>query len=160
MTNQISYHKASQEDTKTLVDYRIIFALELSGEQPKESVAALRDQMTKYFHKATSDNSCISYFAKIDNNIAGIGSIHIREMPGNFKNPSGKWAYVMNMYTVPEFRRMGGCAGILNALLDEGKKMGITAFELHATKKGERVYVKNGFEPHPEPSFRKFIENY
>ncbi len=159
MTDKISFHKATQADTKILVDYRIIFALELSGEQPEEAIAALRKQMTSYFLKATADHSCVSYIAKIGDKIAGIGSYHIREVPGNFKNPSGKWAYIMNMYTVPAYRRMGVCAGILNALLSEGKKMGITAFELHATPKGETVYVKNGFELHSEPSLRKFIPN-
>jgi hypothetical protein len=46
--------------------------------------------MTEYFSKAIQDNICISFIAKCDEDVAGIGSVHLREMPGNFKNPSGK----------------------------------------------------------------------
>jgi GNAT superfamily N-acetyltransferase len=153
----ITYHKATIDEVSILVEKRILFALELSGQQNEEAILLLRNQMTQYFSKATIENSCISFIAKCDGMVAGIGSCHFREMPGNFKNPSGKWGYIMNMYTVPEFRRRGICKGILNSLVEEGKKYGITAFDLHATKEGERVYVKEGFIHHIEPTLRKFI---
>ncbi len=153
----ITYHKATIDDISALVDNRILFALELSGEQSEEAIESLRNQMTDYFSKAIIENSCISFIAKCDGIVAGIGSVHLREMPGNFKNPSGKWGYIMNMYTIPSFRRKGVCKNILNLLVEEGKKYGITAFELHATKEGEKVYSQEGFELYHEPTFRKLI---
>ena len=99
-------------------------------------------QLTDYFSKATVDGTCISFIAKSGNEIAGIGSVHIREMPGNFKNPSGKWGYIMNMYTVPEFRRFGICTAILKELIDASTKAGATAFELHATESGQACLLK------------------
>lgn len=153
----ITYSKATQADIQGLVDNRILFALELSGGQNEEAIQLLRNQMTNYFSNATMDNSCISFIAKCDDIVAGIGSVHIRVMPGNFKNPSGKWGYIMNMYTVPEFRRKGICKSILNLLVEEGKKMGVTAFELHATKDGEMIYIQEGFIHHNEPTLRKYI---
>ncbi len=155
----ITYHRASIADVSKLVDNRILFALELAGNQNEEAIQALRKQMTNYFSKATADNSCISIVAKCDGIVAGIGSVHLREMPGNFKNPSGKWGYIMNMYTVPKFRRRGICKRILNLLVDEGKKIGITAFELHATNAGESVYIQEGFIHHNEPTLRKFTHS-
>lgn len=154
---EITYHKATINDTATLVDTRILFALELSGEQSEDEIQALKKQMTTYFSKATVDNTCISFIAKCDNKIAGIGSVMLREQPGNFKNPSGKWGYIMNMYTLPEFRRRGVCRSILNLLVEESKKYGITAFELHATKEGEKVYTQEGFIYHNEPTLRKWL---
>ncbi len=153
----ISYHKAGIEDVESLVNNRILFALELSGEQNEVAIESLRNQMTQYFSKAILDNTCISIIAKCNGMVVGIGSMHLREMPGNFKNPSGKWAYIMNMYTVPEYRRNGICKSILNLLVEEGKKSGITAFELHATKEGEKVYIQEGFIHHNEPTLRRFI---
>lgn len=157
--NEFRIYRAGVEDVKTLVEYRIRFALELGGDQTKEKIEELQDQMLLYFEKATTDQSCISVIAKRNNEVAGIGSIHFRETPGNFKNPSGKWGYIMNMYTLPAFRRNGIGTRIINMLIEEGKNMGVTAFELHATQAGEPVYLKNGFELHREPTLRKFIEN-
>jgi len=153
----ITYQVAGIEDTETLVEYRLVFARELAGEKPPELIADLRKQMTGYFKKATASGDCVSVIARSGDAIAGIGTVHFRELPGNFKNPSGKWGYVMNMYTVPEFRRRGICGAILEKLVVEGRKKGITAFELHATTDGEPVYKKGGFEIHNEPTYRKFV---
>ncbi|HTF05354.1 MAG TPA: GNAT family N-acetyltransferase [Bacteroidia bacterium] len=155
--NNITYHKATQNDVATLVDNRIAFALELSGEQDPEVIVALKKQMTGYFSKATTENTCISFIAKCDGEVAGIGSVHVREQPGNIKNPTGKWGYIMNMYTLPAFRRKGICKGLLDALIEDAGKSGITAFELHATNEGELVYRQSNFELHNEPTYRKYI---
>lgn len=153
----ITYHKATIHDIDTLVENRILFSLEFSGPQPDYTIDKLRSQMKVYFKKAMTENTCISYIAICDVTVAGIGSIAIREQPGNFKNPSGRWGYVMNMYTLPAYRRKGICSAILKALVDDAEKMGITAFELHATPAGEFVYKQNGFEIHSEPTYRKLI---
>jgi GNAT superfamily N-acetyltransferase len=145
MINLITYSKAIPDDVSILVENRIRFAIELAG--------SIED-----FTKATIDNSCISVIARCDGAVAGIGSVHIREMPGNVKNPSGKWGYIMNMYTVPEFRRKGICKGIVNALVEKASGYGVTGFELHATPDGEMVYKQEGFVQHNEPTYRKFVK--
>jgi GNAT superfamily N-acetyltransferase len=153
--NKITYHRATAADVEALVELRIKFALELNGAHPPEAVDALRAQMTNYF--ATAGDSCISYLAKCDGEVAGIGSVMLREQPGNFKNPSGRWGYIMNMYTLPQHRRKGICKGILNELVADAARQGITALELHATKTGEMVYSQAGFELHNEPTYRKYV---
>jgi predicted acetyltransferase len=155
--SDITYHKATMDDIPTLVDYRILFALELSGEQSNDAIPSLKRQMADYFSRTIADNTCISFIAKCEDKIAGTGSILLREQPGNFKNPSGKWGYIMNMYTIPGFRRQGICKSILHLLMEEGKKYGVTAFELHATKEGEKVYTQEGFIYHSEPTLRKWF---
>jgi GNAT superfamily N-acetyltransferase len=155
--SNITYYLATINDIAILVENRILFALELSNGQHEAAIPGLRKQMTDYFIKASNDNTCISVIAKCEDTVAGIGTIVYRELPGNFKNPSGKWGYIMNMYTVPSYRRKGICKRILDLLVEEGMKKGITSFELHATTEGEFVYKQNGFKIHNEPTYRKFI---
>ena len=150
------FNRATVNDVKLLVELRTTFALELSGLQEAQDVKDLEKQLTEYFTKATTENTCISYIAYRDNRVAGIGSVMLRQQPGNFKNPSGKWGYIMNMYTVPEFRRQGVCKGILEALANDCWESGITALELHATPAGAVVYEKSGFTIHTEPTYRKY----
>ncbi len=156
MITSISYVKAGPGDVADLVENRIRFARELGGEQSKEMVTELYDQMSTYFKKAIDDGTCISYIAKHNGQVAGIGTVALREVPGNFRNPSGKWGYIMNMYTLPQFRKLGICSRILNLLMDAAKEQGTHCFELHATEHGEPVYQKQGFMLHHEPTYRKF----
>ncbi len=153
----ITFSKATGDDIDALVEFRLRFATELAGDQPGEKIYALRYQLNTYFSTMTKENNCISIIADCDGQIAGIGSLLLRNMPGNFKNPSGKWGYIMNIYTVPEYRRQGICTGILHRLLQEGEKLGITAFELQATPSGEPAYRKCGFEIQHEPILRKYV---
>lgn len=155
--DQITYRRAIAEDAETLADLRLRFALELSGEQPEAMLTALRKQLVDFFLKATANNTCISILAEYDSEVVGIGTVHLRDMAGNFRNPTGKWGYIMNMYTIPEFRKKGICSEVLNQLIIEARKAGTTAFELHATAEGEPVYLKGGFIIHNEPTLRKFV---
>lgn len=152
----INYFKADEKDIFTMVDYRLEFLIEFWGDQMNEQVNLLKQQLTKYFEHAIKNKTHICWLAEAENKIVGIGGMTIREQPGNFKNPSGRSAYIMNMYTIPAYRRQGICTNLLNRLMQSAKEMGIDAFELHATKEGEPVYRKGGFQLHPEPTYRKY----
>lgn len=62
-----------------------------------------------------------------------------------FYNPTGKKAYIMNMYTKPEYRRRGIAFHTLDLLVAEAKSRGITAISLEATDMGKPLYEKLGF---------------
>lgn len=155
MQPEISFRTATADDAPLLTDLRIRFALELSGEQPGAAVDALRRQMRDYFRKATQEGSIISILAACDGTTVGIGTVHLRDVPGNFRNPSGRWGYIMNMYTDTGYRKRGICGRILALLQEEAAKVGVTAFELHATELGKPVYLNGGFYIHNEPTLRK-----
>ena len=155
---EIVYYRATLSDISILVDYRLEFLIEFLGDQSQKVKDDLRFNLNKYFNKSLIDSSYICYLAKSEDRIVGIGGMVIREQPGSFKNPSGKVGYVMNMYTIPSFRRQGICGALLKHLIDEGKKMRLSAFELHSTKDGEHVYRKHDFKIHSEPTYRRYIE--
>ena len=155
--NSINYIQATESDVKILADLRIEFLVEFLGEQAEESTNELSKNLCNYFKQALNNKIYICWLAKIDNSIVGVGGMVIREQPGNFKNPSGKVGYLLNMYTVPSHRRKSICNEILNRLISTAKEMGVTAFELHATKEGESLYQKHGFAVHTEPTYRKYI---
>jgi len=159
--NEITYYKADQNNIQTLIDLRIEFLTEVQhecffGEASAQSIKMLKRDLADYLLKSLN-NTCIFYLAKDGNEDVGVGGIVIREHPGSFKNPSGKFGYIMNMYTVPSFRKRGICTNILNLLIDEAKESGIVFFQLHASKQGEPIYRNNGFEIHNEPTYDKHI---
>lgn len=154
----ITCHKAGYKDLQILIDNRIAFALELAGAQTEEAIKSLGEGLKAYFTETLKTNASVWYIAKTGNTVAGIGGLVFRLHPGNFKTPSGRSGYIINMYTVPAFRKKGVCSCILNALTDEARRSDVNFFELHATKSGEFAYIKNGFIIHNEPTYRKYTD--
>jgi GNAT superfamily N-acetyltransferase len=154
--SDIQYCLATGSDIHNLVDARVAFLTELMGPQTDEQIDLLKQHLEKYFNAAINDQTYICWLAIAGERIVGWGGMAIRVNPGSFKNPSGLMGYIMNMYTVPDFRNKGIATSLLNKLVETGREMGITAFELHATKEGEPVYMKYGFEKHVEPTYRKY----
>lgn len=157
--DQITFHRAGEEDLDAVIRLRIEFALELSGSKSQPEIDQLSGLLENYLKQAIKNRSCVFYLAKQGKEVAGIGGYIVREGPGNFKNPSGTWAYLMNMYTRPANRRKGICSQILIRLEQDALLAGITALELHATPEGEMVYQHHGFALHHEPTYRKFVNS-
>ncbi len=155
--DEITYSRATMEDLQSVIDLRLIFAIEFSGQQSPDAVLEFKKYNQQYLERSIQNNSFLVFLARHQGEIVGMGGMVIREQPGSFKNPRGKVGYIMNMYTFPLFRRRGICSAILKLLLEEAGHLGIIAFELHASEIGESVYVQNGFKKHHEPTYRKFI---
>lgn len=151
----IIYTLATQHHIPILIEFRIKFLIEFGGPQSQEAQDLLAKELETFFENNLNRNY-FCWFAQVNNEVAGIGAMSLRLHPGSFKNPSGKMAYIMNMYTSPAFRKMGICKNILNKVQQTAQEMDIHLFELHATPAGEPVYVKDGFLLHNEPTYRKW----
>lgn len=152
-----NYHPAETKDIALIVDHRILLFDELSGKQDVVSEAALRRSLTGYFEEELN-KTYLCWYAKANNEVAAIGGIILRTQAGTPKNPSGKWGYIINIYTAPAYRRKGLATVILNKLMDSAREKGYSTFELRASKDGEPVYIREGFKMHPEPTYRKYAK--
>lgn len=150
----IDYILADETHIPIIIDCRIRFLTDLLGTQTEEATAALKESLENYLPAALHNKHYICWIALHEGVVAGIGGMAVRTNPGSFKNLSGKAGYIMNMYTVPAYRKNGICAAIVNKLVATGRELDIHSFELHATKEGEPVYRKNGFKLHDEPTYR------
>ena len=75
----------------------------------------------------------------------GVGSVDYHtEMP-TVANPTGKCAFLMNIYTAPEYRRKGIATRIVEMLIADAREKGAGSVMLEATEMGARLYRKMGF---------------
>ena len=155
--SMFTYTKAQSHDIPNIVELRLEFLEEYWGKQKPDLRLPLEQNLKKYFSEQIENNTFLCFIAQNENHIAGIGGLVIRQQPGNFKNPSGRFGYLMNMYTRPEFRRKGICKQLLGLLLEDARAQNVSAFELHATPEGEFVYKQEGFLLHEEPTYRKYL---
>lgn len=146
---KISLRRASMSDIETMVEYRITFLKEAQGIPSPELESFLRQSLWSYFNRSLKDDSFVSWIAEYDNKSIGFSGMVIREQPGNFEVPSGKTGYILNMFTVKEYRKNGIGSLLFQKLIDEAKRKELDKIELHATNDGEPIYRQYGFiEPH------------
>jgi GNAT superfamily N-acetyltransferase len=153
----ITYLQATSMHVQLLVDSRIDFLNEYWGKQDMAIENKLRDELKIFFEKEIAAQTYVSWIAMEDEKLAGVGGMKILQKPGSFRVPDGKCGYIMNMHTRLQNRRQGIGQTILDKLIETGRAMGISFFELHATKDGEPLYIKSEFHLHKEPTYRKFF---
>ena len=139
------YKKATIEDINLLTKSRIEVlkaANRLADDVDMEEVEA---QSWDYYEKALSDRTHTAYLVFDSNRFIGAGGISYYRVMPTYHNPSGNKAYIMNMYTNPDYRRMGIAMKTLELLVAEAKEKGIKAISLEATDMGRPLYEKFGF---------------
>ncbi len=80
-----------------------------------------------------------------DNKFIGAEGVSFYSVMPTYHNPSGKTAYIMNMYTAPDYRRQGIAYKTLDMLVKMSKERGIDQVSLEATEMGRPLYEKYGF---------------
>ncbi|MBD3191693.1 MAG: GNAT family N-acetyltransferase [Candidatus Heimdallarchaeota archaeon] len=141
----IAYRAANLEDIDLLVNLRIEFLYEALA-LPKETPAkALRKSLKNYFQRKMPKKEFIAWLAFNNDECIATSGLSFYDVPPVFSNPSGKKAYIMNMYTRPPWRRKGIGTELLKRLLEEIKTRRIKVVVLHATEMGKTLYEKFGF---------------
>lgn len=143
---EITFRNLRKDEATLMTDYRIEFLKELQGAQSAEKEQMLRKELISYFEKSLSDGIYIAIVAEIKGNPAGFGGMVIQQIPGNFNLISGCEGYILSMYTLPGFRKMGIAGGIVDRLVKKGRELGLGKIYLHASKEGFPIYKKYGFK--------------
>ena len=105
----------------------------------------VRQTSREYYRTALADGSHVAYLVLDGDRVIGTGGVSFFRVMPTFHNPSGRKAYIMNMYTDPEYRRRGIAFRTLELLVEEARKRGITAISLEATSMGRGLYERFGF---------------
>lgn len=108
-------------------------------------MSEVKEQSYEYYKRALQDGTHIAYLLFDGDRFVGAGGVSFFQVMPTYHNPSGKKAYIMNMYTHPDYRRQGIAYRTLDLLVKDAKYIGITAISLEATDMGRPLYEKYGF---------------
>lgn len=140
------YKEATVNDIDILTETRIEVLRAANKLSDHVDMSEVEKQSYEYYKRALSDNTHIAYLV-FDNDIfVGAGGVSFFQVMPTYQNPSGKKAYIMNMYTRPEYRRKGIAYKTLDMLVSASKDRGITVISLEATDMGRGLYEKYGFQ--------------
>ncbi|MBN1501554.1 MAG: GNAT family N-acetyltransferase [Spirochaetes bacterium] len=147
--------KATLADTFTLVEHRNRFLEELYN-FCFQDLKIIAHNNQNYYKEKLAEGNYIALLAEYNGNpVASTGMI-LKEFPQKGIEKKRIVATVVSVYTHPEYRKNGIAEKLINEMVAEARKSGISKLELLATPNGETVYKKAGFK---EPDDR-YLELY
>lgn len=147
---KIQIKRATLKELELLMEWRMKVLKDVFSLHMDEPLTELEQENRAYYMNALPRDEHIACFACADNKIIGCGGVcFYQEMPSP-DNPSGKCAYLMNIYTQPAFRQNGVGRIIVEWLVGQAEERNITKIYLETSKQGHSLYRNMGFEDMPD----------
>lgn len=146
----IEIRKAELTDIDLLMKWRMRVLREVFAIPENEPAEELERKNRIYYQSALQAGGHIACFACQGEEIIGCGGICLyQEMPSP-DNLSGQCAYLMNIYTCPDFRGLGVGETVVKWLARQAVQRNITKIYLETSKPGRKLYEKAGFIDMPD----------
>lgn len=139
------YKRATESDIDELVNTRIIVLRAANKLSDDIDMSKVKEESYRYYKESLAADEHIAYLVYDNNIFIGAGGVSFYKVMPTYHNSTGRKAYIMNMYTVPEYRRKGIAFKTLDLLVNEVRKRGILQISLEATAAGRPLYEKYGF---------------
>lgn len=146
MSQPFTIRRATVDDLETLVSLRLMLEYEdhPADEQPP---AEVKRALHTYLTEALPSEQMLIWVAEADGTIIGTSGLIFFQKPPTERNPSGREAYILNMYTLPEWRGQGAATALMQALLAYVRQTQARRIWMYATPAGKPLYEKLGFTP-------------
>lgn len=142
------------ENLAELMQWREEVIINVFGVAPDTT---LLDANISYYSHHIADRSHIAFVAECDGEKCGCGGICFTDELPSPDNPTGRCAYLMNIYVREPFRHKGIAHNIVRHLLSEAKNRGCGKIYLETTAEGKPVYSSLGFMDMPD--MMKYYDN-
>ncbi len=143
--DEFEYKRATIENIDELVRTRIIVLRAANRLLDDVDMSIVEQESYAYYKRALESGEHIAYLVYDNEKFIGAGGVSFYQVMPTYHNPTGKKAYIMNMYTAPEYRRRGIAFRTLDLLIKDAKELGVLQIALEATDMGRPLYEKYGF---------------
>ena len=129
-------------DVDTLMAWRAEVIRNVFGE---DADSLLLEANRQYYLRHIQDGTHMALVAAFQGEDCGCGGICFSDELPSPDNPTGKCAYLMNIYVREEFRKHGIAHKIVSRLIEEAKSRNCGKIFLETTADGKPVYTSLGF---------------
>lgn len=140
------FRAATLEDISELVNLRFMAILETNGIDQNQRTPEFEKKVQEYFIEGLSNQTYFGAVAEQDGQLVSNNGLVLYRKPPSFKGSTGIVGYVTNVYTKPQFRKMGIATELMKLLIAYAKSTGATKIHLGATDDGRPLYEKHGFK--------------
>ena len=137
--------KAVFADIDALTELRLDYLMEDNGALGHSDAEMIRNNLPDYFREHLNKDLS-AYVIREDSIIAACAFLLIIMKPMSPAFIHGKTAAILNVYTLPSYRRRGYARMIMDAIIADAEEQNIDVIELKATEDGYDLYRSVGFE--------------
>ncbi|HEX9062176.1 MAG TPA: GNAT family N-acetyltransferase [Clostridia bacterium] len=142
-----SLRKCSHDDMEAIIKLRVEFLKEARLVKNKKDVNELKNEIRDFVTEHLNKDLHF-WFAEVENEAVAAGAVSIWDKLPVKAGSNYKVAYFSNMYTCPEYRKMGIASSLMKHIFGFLKEEGVQKAMLHALEDGKGVYKKLGFSSH------------
>lgn len=139
----LTWKWTEKSDLDTLVRTRVEVLCAANGLDDEADLSDVERQSRLYYQQAWDDHAALLVYD--GEKVVATGGVSFYRVMPTCCNPSGRKAYIMNMYTAPAWRRQGIAQKTLDMLVGECRRRGVNFITLEATVAGRPLYEKYGF---------------
>lgn len=144
MLEKFEYKKAAVEDIDELVRTRIIVLRAANKLSVDVDMSVVEQESYKYYKWAIDSGEHIAYLVYDNKKFIGAGGVSFYRVMPTYHNPTGKKAYIMNMYTALEYRRQGIALHTLDLLVKDAREQGVSQIAIKANAARWQIgFIKN-----------------
>lgn len=140
----LTYRKAEPSDIPVLIELRLGYMHETHSDLDPSVFEQIADKSKGYFQEHLN-RDCVVYLAEEDGRAAGCVFFLLINKPASPLFITGKTGTLMNVYTLPDFRRRGIAEKLVSMAIEDGKAWDLSYIELRATQCGYPLYKKLEF---------------
>jgi GNAT superfamily N-acetyltransferase len=137
--------RVTLNDLDEFIELRLQLMHETGYLEGKQTSSKLVEATRTYFLTNLPTERFIAWVAEAESRIVGNSGLVFFEKPPVGENLTGLEAYVMNMYTIPEWRGKGIAMALMQEIIHFVKTTSARRIWLHTTRYGQHVYEQSGF---------------
>lgn len=142
---ELNVRRAEHSDIENLVELRIALLQEVGNIKNQEEMEEVRSANKVYYEKHLNNGDFILFVAESQGKIIGTSGLIIIIRPPYLHNLLGIDAYIMNVYTIPNYRGKGIATALLDNCIEFARSNNVGRIFLNASADGKPIYEKRGF---------------
>lgn len=153
---ELTIRLAGPGDAATIAHHRAAMFQDMGRLASIAEYELLREASEQWLAGALENRQYTGWLIEDGTEIVAGGGILVRELipiPGCYK--TGRWAYIMNVYTRPAYRRRGLARRLLQTMLDWCAEQKMDQVTLIASDEGRPLYESLGFRQTAEMKLEK-----
>lgn len=140
----MDYRLADKNDFEKLTEIRIKYIEEDFGELSAEVKEKILLSLPGYFSRHLN-RDLFAFLAEEKRSVVSSAFLLVAEKPANPRFPNGRIGEVLNVYTLPQYRRRGIAGNLMKMLVRAAGEKKLDFVRLKATESGYPLYKRLGF---------------